>query len=85
MIYISFRDADGKKGYTIEDVKPGSQMLKESIFPGQFGLPDLHIVHLKPIIAGQEYLIISVTEYELTDEKCRAIEQGAVQFYTRRN
>lgn len=85
MVYVSYRDADGKTGYRIEDVKPGSHILKPGIFPGAFGKPDLHIVHLTPVIDGQKFTIVSVTEYALTDQKRRAIEQGAAQFYKRRN
>jgi hypothetical protein len=85
-ILMSYRDskADGiDRVYERHEAAPGLQMLKPGVFPGRFGLPDLHIIHMRRELAtGDLLLLLSLTDHPLSEEERESIIAGAVEFLT---
>lgn len=80
---ISFKDlkADNVHGYTREQSPAANTLvLKEMVFPGAFGYPDMYVRHTRFVHNDEEYLLISQTDYELTDERRLEIVRGAQEF-----
>lgn len=84
MKVMAFRDLkiDKRHGYEIctASSKPGAQILKEQIVPAFAGFPPLYVRHIKFLFGPEEILVISQTDYELTDMKRAEIFKGARKF-----
>lgn len=87
-ICVSYCDskADGKvcKFYDARPWKPGLKMLKQGVFPGEHGFPDLHIIHLRQDLPGGDHLIIVCLTDHATDEAERErIVADGIEFLAR--
>lgn len=84
MKIMTYRDlhVDKKHGYEMSAVstKPSDQVLKEQIVPAFAGFPPLHVRHIRFLFGPEAILIISQTDYELTDIKRAEIVKGARKF-----
>ncbi len=73
MKIISYQDlaVDKRHGFVYQDTSSEKEILviKEQVFPGAAGYPDMYVRHLKTTFQDEEYLIISQTDYELTPAK----------------
>lgn len=78
---ITFRDLSVEKmhGYELAPIESDSLVVKEMILPGVKGYPPMYIRHIYAF-HGEPILIISQTDYELSDRKKAEIVTGAIQF-----
>lgn len=78
---ITFRDLSIEKihGYELTPIESDSLVVKEMIFPGAQGYPPMYIRHIR-VFYGEPILIISQTDYELSDRKKAEIAEGAIKF-----
>lgn len=79
---VIFRDlkAEGFHGYELQDLQPGSMLLKARVLPGLYGLPPLHIQHSRLTYQGERLLIVTQTDYEVTAAKAVEILADALEF-----
>jgi hypothetical protein len=89
MNYLAYHDLqiDNKHGFSIPDVRhdPENLVAKEQVFPGMAGYPAMYIRHLFLKFGGQNWFIISMTDYELDEAKKSEIINGAIEFLQQQN
>jgi hypothetical protein len=66
----------------ISDVPPGAMMVRQMVFPGMFGAPDLHITHIVPPFVSR---IICYTGKALTPEDRTRITAECCEFWNSQN
>jgi hypothetical protein len=78
---ITFRDlsVEKKQGYELAPIESNSLVVKEMILPAVQGFPPMYIRHIR-VFHGEPILIISQTDYELSDAKKAEIVSGAIKF-----
>lgn len=81
VLIITYRDlkAEAMHGYEFSEIQADGMVLREGIFPGAFGFPDMHVAHLTLTYAGRRTLIICQTDYELTPAKGIEVLAGALK------
>lgn len=81
MKVVTYQDLHAEKlhGYKLENPEPESLIVKPQIIPGLHGYDRLYIRHIY-LEHPEPVLIVSQTDYELTDEKRCEIIQDALQF-----
>ncbi|MEH2320826.1 hypothetical protein [Nostoc sp.] len=89
MNYLTYHDLEkeDKHGFTAgeESLTEESLVVREMIVPGMFDYPDLYVRHINLAFREQQYLIISMTDYELDEAKKLEICAGAVKFLKSRS
>ncbi|WP_416674711.1 hypothetical protein [Egbenema bharatensis] len=82
MIMIGYWDLSKpeKHGYQRCENRVNQMMLRENIFPGAYGFPDLYIRHIRFVHGREPVLIITQTERELEEGDRTAIVRGAIAF-----
>ncbi|MEH2374034.1 hypothetical protein [Nostoc sp.] len=89
MNYLTYHDLEkeDKHGFTAgeESLTKESLVVREMIMPGMLGYPDLYVRHINLVFREQQYLIISMTDYELSEAKKLEICAGAVKFLKQRS
>lgn len=89
MNYFTYHDLkkENKQGFTAGE-KPlteESLVVREMVIPGMAGYPDMYIRHIEIIFEEQQYLLISMTDYELDEAKTLEISIGAAKFLKARS
>ena len=85
-IAISYRDAGGDKGFQSVKLASDVQVLKPGVFPGAFGHPDLHIVHLRKEVRSLRHhgdvmlFVVCVTESDLSEADRETVLKDAEAF-----
>ncbi|MEH2310735.1 MAG: hypothetical protein V7K35_04740 [Nostoc sp.] len=89
MNYFTYHDLEkeNKHGLTAgdESLTEESLVVREMIVPGMAGYSDMYVRHICLIFREQQYLIISMTDYELDEAKRLEICTGAAKFLKQRN
>nr|MDZ8016531.1 hypothetical protein [Nostoc sp. SerVER01] len=78
---------ENKHGFSIghESATENILVVREGVLPGAFGYPSLYTRHLRSCFNNQPLLIISITDYELTDDKRQEIIRDCEQFLLEQN
>ncbi len=87
VIYLSYRDADGQKGYSVEKLNQGAWLVRPGVLPGAFGYPALHAFHIQvqinlhvgPRVEIQPLTlyVVAITDHPPTeDEKRQIVHDG---------
>ncbi|MEH1791604.1 MULTISPECIES: hypothetical protein [unclassified Nostoc] len=89
MNYLTYHDLEkeNKHGFSAGEslLTEESLVVREMIVPGMFDYPDMYVRHVHLIFGTEEYLIISMTDYELDEVKRLEICAGAVKFLKQRS
>jgi hypothetical protein len=89
MNYLTYHDLEkeNKHGFTAgeESLTEESLVVREMVISGMLGYTDMHIRHIHLTFREQQYLIISMTDYELDETKRLEICAGAVKFLKERS
>ncbi|MEH2200957.1 hypothetical protein [Nostoc sp.] len=89
MNYLTYHDLEkeNKHGFTAgeESLTEKSLVVREMVVPGFAGYPDMYVRHLHLVSIEQQYLIISMTDYEIDEAKRLEICAGAVKFLKQRS
>lgn len=93
-IYLAYRNLS-EKDLALGNVKPngfeqlpapgeGALVVKAGVFPGMFGVSDLHITKFALLANHGEYelIIIAYTNTELSKEQMTQIKRDAVRYLT---
>lgn len=79
-------EKENKHGFTAgEPLTQESLVVREMVFPGMAGYPDMYIRHLELVFGEQQYLIVCMTDYELNQAKRLEICRAAVKFLKARS
>lgn len=89
MMYLTYRDlpsdSEVKQGFTVQKVSEDSQILREGVLPGMFGMSDIHIRHLRFEVNHKPTMIICLTEEKLKPEKYLDVYLKAKEFLSNLN
>ncbi|MEH2381119.1 MAG: hypothetical protein V7K27_19905 [Nostoc sp.] len=89
MNYLTYHDLEkeDKHGFTAGDksLTEESLVVREMVVPGMFDYPDMYVRHIYLTFRTQQYLIISMTDYELDEAKKLEICTGAGKFLKERS
>ncbi|MDM9580896.1 hypothetical protein [Nostoc sp. GT001] len=89
MNYLSYHDLEkeDKHGFTAgeEPLTEESLVVREMVVPGMLDYPNMYVRHINLAFGEQQYLIISMTDYELDEAKKLEICAGAVKFLKERS
>lgn len=79
---IIFRDLNRENlhGYSFDILPPGTLILKENVLFGMAGYPPLYIRRTPILIDGEPFLVLSQTDYEITESRRENIVHGAIEF-----